>query len=367
MRVVPRAATTSDVFNAIAESRRRDILVYLAPRERPVGDIVAALELPQPSVSKHLKVLRDVGLVDVRRDGRQMFYRTNAGRDPAAPRMDGTFERFWRHQLTRVKERAERKAKRRNTIRRRKTVALTAPTLDNLTLIITEEIHVRASLDATFEALLEQMGPGNETAGRRADADGRSRRGPAAAGSATSATTTGTSGDTCRRSSGRRCSRSRGRCSCRSPVVSNVQYRLKEVDGGTLIAFRHSALGFVPDDFGRASTSGWTPLHERIRKQATRRGRSREPHDVLKEETSCQLIEALLQELEQEAQTTRRVLERVPGDRLGWKPHDRVDVARPAGAARRDGAGRHRRDARSISPFRRPAVRAARAPRAPRN
>jgi DNA-binding transcriptional ArsR family regulator len=104
---VPRAATTSDVFNAIAESRRRDILVYLATRERPVGDIVATLRLPQPSISKHLKVLRNVGLVHVRREGRQMFYRTNI--DAIRPLHDWTqiFERFWRHQLARVKERAE--------------------------------------------------------------------------------------------------------------------------------------------------------------------------------------------------------------------------------------------------------------------
>ena len=73
-----RAATTSDAFNAVAEPRRREILTYLALQERPVGDIVAALEMEQPSVSKHLRVLRDVGLVHVRRDGRQMFYRTNA-------------------------------------------------------------------------------------------------------------------------------------------------------------------------------------------------------------------------------------------------------------------------------------------------
>ena len=77
---MPRAATTSDTFNAIAEPRRRDILDYLAVRERSVGDIVIALNLPQPSVSKHLGVLRDVGLVDVRRDGRQALYRTNAER-----------------------------------------------------------------------------------------------------------------------------------------------------------------------------------------------------------------------------------------------------------------------------------------------
>ena len=105
---MPRATTTSDPFNAVAEPRRRDILDYLTPDERPVGDIVTALRLPQPSVSKPLRVLRDVGLVDVRRDGRQIFYRTN----PAAlkPLHDWTsrFEHHWRHQLTRVKDRAER-------------------------------------------------------------------------------------------------------------------------------------------------------------------------------------------------------------------------------------------------------------------
>jgi DNA-binding transcriptional ArsR family regulator len=103
-----RAATTSDPFNAIAEPRRRDILEYLAPRERPVGDIVLALGLAQPSVSKHLRVLRDVGLVDLRRDGRQVFYRTNP--DQIRPLHDWTsrFERYWRTQLKRIKERAER-------------------------------------------------------------------------------------------------------------------------------------------------------------------------------------------------------------------------------------------------------------------
>ena len=106
---MPRAATTTDVFNAIAEERRRDILVFLAPGERSVNDIVDAFELPQPSVSKHLKVLRDVGLVDVRREGRQVFYRTNPGAIRPLHEWTRTFERFWTHQLTRVKERAERK------------------------------------------------------------------------------------------------------------------------------------------------------------------------------------------------------------------------------------------------------------------
>ncbi len=79
-------------------------------QERPVGDIVASLGLEQPSVSKHLRVLREVGLVRVRRDGRQMLYQTNA--DAIKPLHDWTskFERFWDHQLLRIKERAEREA-----------------------------------------------------------------------------------------------------------------------------------------------------------------------------------------------------------------------------------------------------------------
>jgi DNA-binding transcriptional ArsR family regulator len=103
-----RAATTSDVFNAVAELRRRDILSYLAMKERPVGDIVAAMDLEQPSVSKHLRVLRDVGLVHARRDGRKVFYRTNAEAIRPLSEWAGTFERYWQHQLNRVKERAEK-------------------------------------------------------------------------------------------------------------------------------------------------------------------------------------------------------------------------------------------------------------------
>jgi DNA-binding transcriptional ArsR family regulator len=104
---MPRASTTSDAFNAVAEPRRRDILSLLVSQERAVNDIVAGLNLPQPSVSKHLRVLLEVGLVDVRREGRQMFYRTNAEAIRPLHEWTGTFERYWRHQLARVKERAE--------------------------------------------------------------------------------------------------------------------------------------------------------------------------------------------------------------------------------------------------------------------
>ena len=107
---MPRAAATTDAFNAIGELRRREILTYLADQEHEVGEIVVKLRMEQPSVSKHLRVLRDVGLVRVRRNGRHMLYRTNG--DAIRPLHEWTksFERFWTHQLLRVKERAEAKS-----------------------------------------------------------------------------------------------------------------------------------------------------------------------------------------------------------------------------------------------------------------
>ena len=72
-----RAATTADAFNAVAEPRRRQILDLLADGERPVNALVAQLGLAQPQVSKHLRVLREVGAVDVRDDGRRRLYRLN--------------------------------------------------------------------------------------------------------------------------------------------------------------------------------------------------------------------------------------------------------------------------------------------------
>ena len=74
---MPRAATTTDAFNAMAEPRRRQIVAALAVGERPVNDLVDALRLAQPQVSKHLRVLREVGVVAVRDEGRQRLYRLN--------------------------------------------------------------------------------------------------------------------------------------------------------------------------------------------------------------------------------------------------------------------------------------------------
>ena len=90
-----RAATTADAFNAVAEPRRREILDLLARGERPVNDLVALLGVAQPQVSKHLRVLREVGLVDVRDNGRQRMYRLNG--EPLKPIHDWVknYERTW--------------------------------------------------------------------------------------------------------------------------------------------------------------------------------------------------------------------------------------------------------------------------------
>jgi DNA-binding transcriptional ArsR family regulator len=90
-----RAATTADAFNAVAEPRRRQILDLLAGGERPVNDLVVALDIAQPQVSKHLRVLREVGAVDVRDEGRRRLYRLN-GRalKPIHDWVKG-YERLW--------------------------------------------------------------------------------------------------------------------------------------------------------------------------------------------------------------------------------------------------------------------------------
>jgi hypothetical protein len=140
-------------------------------------------------------------------------------------------------------------------------------TVEQLSLNIAEEFHVRASLEATYDALLQQMGPGNETpegkplpmvlearpGGRwfrdLGSDDGHFWGHVQAIRRPTLLEITGP-------------------LFMSYPVVSNVQYRLKEVEGGTLIAFRHAALGFVPDDFRQGMSHGWTALFERVRRQA---------------------------------------------------------------------------------------------------
>jgi DNA-binding transcriptional ArsR family regulator len=99
-----RAATTTDAFNAVAEPRRRQILDVLAGGERSVNDLVAALALPQPQVSKHLRVLREVGLVAVREDGRHRMYRLQGA--PLKPIHDWVkgYERMWNERFDRLDE-----------------------------------------------------------------------------------------------------------------------------------------------------------------------------------------------------------------------------------------------------------------------
>ncbi len=107
---MPRAATTADVFNAIAEPRRREIITFLADgADHPVGDVVTQLGLGQPAVSKHLSVLRQVGLVTATKRGQLRLYRLNAKELKPVYDWVKDYERYWTHQLDRIKLRAEQK------------------------------------------------------------------------------------------------------------------------------------------------------------------------------------------------------------------------------------------------------------------
>lgn len=144
---------------------------------------------------------------------------------------------------------------------------LTAATIEKLTLHVSHETHVRASIEATFDALLEQMGPANETPDGNPlpmviepFPGGRWFRDLGAGNGHlwghVQAIRRPTLLEIC------------GPLFISGPVMSNVQYRLTAVEGGTMMAFRHSALGFVPDDYREGLSRGWTPLLERIRLQA---------------------------------------------------------------------------------------------------
>ena len=109
---MPRAATTTDVFNAIAEPRRRQIIEVLARRGAvAVSALVVTLGMPQPAVSKHLGVLRKVGLVSVTKQGQQRMYQLEAKELKLVHDWAKKFEQHWSHQLDRIKQRAERRAR----------------------------------------------------------------------------------------------------------------------------------------------------------------------------------------------------------------------------------------------------------------
>ena len=144
---------------------------------------------------------------------------------------------------------------------------VTVPSLENLTLNVSHEVHVRATLEATFDALLEQMGPGNETP------DGKPLQ----------MTIEAWPGGRWFRDLGQGNGHFWGHVQAikrptlleitgplmmSAPVMSNVQYRLTQVADGTLMTFRHSAFGFVPEEHKQGVALGWTPLLDRIKRQA---------------------------------------------------------------------------------------------------
>jgi len=142
-----------------------------------------------------------------------------------------------------------------------------APTTENLTLSLTQEIHVRSSLKATFAALLEQMGPSNETP------DGKPfpmtiEAWPGGRWFRDLGEGNGHFWGTVQAIKRPALIEITGPLFMSYPVVSNLQYRLTEVDGGTLITLRHTALGFIEDQHRQGLTNGWTSLLEATRRRA---------------------------------------------------------------------------------------------------
>ena len=109
-----RALAAFDVFTAIAEPRRRDLIALLSRGAQAVGALVSALRMPQPAVSKHLGVLRKVGLVSVSKKGQQRVYSLNADELKPVHEWVKAYEQFWTHQMDRIKQRAERAGRERS-------------------------------------------------------------------------------------------------------------------------------------------------------------------------------------------------------------------------------------------------------------
>ena len=143
----------------------------------------------------------------------------------------------------------------------------TAQSIENLTLNITQEIHVRAPLDVTFETLLEELGPHNEVM------DGtpmpmKIEPWPGGRWYRELGNNNGHFWGNVQAIKRPTLLEISGPLFMSYPVVSNLQYRLSEADGGTLIKFRHAALGLIQEDHRKGVSTGWAHIHERVRKQA---------------------------------------------------------------------------------------------------
>jgi Activator of Hsp90 ATPase homolog 1-like protein len=139
--------------------------------------------------------------------------------------------------------------------------------LDSLTLNIVQEIHVKASLEVTFETLLEQLGPGNEVTGG-APMPMKLEAWPGGRWFRDLGDGNGHFWGVVQAIKRPTLLEFTGPMFMSYPVVSNVQYRLSETEGGTLIKFHHAALGLIQDDHRRGMTGGWGSIHERVRKVA---------------------------------------------------------------------------------------------------
>ena len=216
-------------------------------------------------------------------------------------------------------------------------------------------MRVNASLEVTFDALLEQLGPGNESP------DGspmpmKLEAWPGGRWYRDLGDGNGHLWGQCRPSSGPPCLNSAGPLFMSSPVANNLQYRLVEDDGGTVIKFRHSAFGLIQDEHRHGVTGGWSYILEQVRKRAERirsdqfssqhkshfPNRRRFRHVLAQPLVAESIAQSLLAEFETQASITRRFLERLPEDKLTWKPHEKSMTAGQLALSSRLRARRHR-------------------------
>ena len=275
-----RAATTADVFNAIAEPRRRQVIGVLADgREYAVGEVVLRMRMSQPAVSKHLGVLRKVGVVSVIKRGQHRMYRLNAAKLKPVHDWVKTFERYWTHQIGQIKERAERKALERmissDIIKEGGLMAANIQeqaTQAVQTFEIVKQEEIAAPIGIVFETILEQMGPLNSTPEKPMPM--KLEAWPGGRWFRDLGNNTGHFWGVVQAIKPPSLLEICGPLFMSTPAVSNLQYRLTEENGLTRLRFVHRAMGWIGES-DRGVDAGWTDLMTRIRTAASKRGSKR--------------------------------------------------------------------------------------------
>ncbi len=256
---MPRAATTSDIYNAIAEPRRREIIELLSKQEQGVNHLARELRLAQPSVSKHLRVLLLVNLVHVRRDGRQRLYSANPELIRPIHAWAQQFERMWTKQLDAVKARAEDAARTRSYeshVKGEKRMTKVQEAIKDDLRIELERL-IDAPREDVFKALLDQLGPGSG-ASHGSELKLKLEPFPGGRWYRDLGADNGHYWAHVQAIKRPELLELTGPLFMSAPVCNNIQYRLKEEDGRTTLRFVHTAMGSVPEDMRAGLQKGWT-------------------------------------------------------------------------------------------------------------